>query len=345
MEKNQDKEFDMKSVIKTCYASNTFLLFFVIGMAIFYDIYEIKTMLYFTSVVVVLYVLNFFIIAKEKTNIYIWMIYGIITAYMCIATACLGLNYGFNLYCMSIIPIIYIIKYLGYKVNCPPPNPHIISGGIVLCYLASVIYAVVFGPIYVINDKVAAIMLAINSVSVFGFLITYALLIVNTVIESDKKLTALAVRDPLTKLYNRRYMLEQMEEVIQIKETNPWIAMIDIDDFKMINDTYGHNKGDECISFVSDMLRKCCKGCILSRWGGEEFLVLSEGIIPISVLETLKTSIENAVFEGGNAKYSITVTIGVANRDEQSIEEWINLADERLYQGKNSGKNTVCVGE
>ena len=120
--------------------------------------------------------------------------------------------------------------------------------------------------------------------------------------------------------------------------------MADIDNFKKINDTYGHNGGDEVLKAVSERMKAVCTGCDTSRWGGEEFLILCTG--PLSdvkaMLETLRSTIESEPIHYEDMNIPVTLTIGFAGRKkQQSVDEWINTADNNLYYGKTNGKNVV----
>lgn len=151
--------------------------------------------------------------------------------------------------------------------------------------------------------------------------------------------------DPLTKLVNRRAVENYLD---QSKETNePFAALlIDIDYFKRINDTYGHDIGDQVLVLVAQILKKETRhGDICARWGGEEFLLILPATpteAAFHVAERIRLSIMHADNPSGE---TITVSIGIAgypDNDEDALRV-IKLADESLYQAKRNGRNRVCL--
>ena len=123
-----------------------------------------------------------------------------------------------------------------------------------------------------------------------------------------------------------------------------FVVMIDANDFKKINDVYGHNAGDEVLKVVAERMRELAPKCIIARWGGEEFLIRVSGNLDegSELLEQLRLGIcsEPVSFEGRSIR--VTMTIGAAERKEgQTLDNWIQDADNCLYEGKKSGKNKV----
>ena len=166
--------------------------------------------------------------------------------------------------------------------------------------------------------------------------------------------------DKLTGLFNRHYMMTHLD-MLDLKQEDMAIAMADIDHFKKINDTFGHSAGDYVLMELSGLMNKVCKDWVISRWGGEEFLLV-QGIrkideetkevkkIPFDYqkakdcMESLRKAVEehHFVYEGQEIK--VTLTIGVTKKMiDQPIEEWIKAADEKLYEGKNNGRNRVIT--
>jgi diguanylate cyclase (GGDEF)-like protein len=168
-------------------------------------------------------------------------------------------------------------------------------------------------------------------------------------LKKNKELSKVAFLDPLTGIWNRRAMYDRvLEEASRCRRSGKRFCIImgDIDFFKKINDTFGHKAGDlilkELALFLKDNLRE---GDNVSRWGGEEFLILvnnsdlKKGAI---VAEKLKEAIVEKIFMFEKTKISVTITLGVAEfYNNNNIDEVIDSADKNLYTGKNNGRNRV----
>jgi len=188
--------------------------------------------------------------------------------------------------------------------------------------------------------------------------------------EKNKELAAektrledLATKDPLTELYNRRGFAEAMAHIMP--ETRPdnearenpkhkagSVLMIDIDDFKKINDVYGHNVGDEILrqaaKFLEENIRKTD---IICRWGGEEFVIFLQNIDAKKVIQKFYNK------EKGRAQIGFTATVNGKNipitfsggaseiahgKDiKKIIDDTVDKADEQLYSAKKDGKNKI----
>jgi diguanylate cyclase (GGDEF)-like protein len=169
--------------------------------------------------------------------------------------------------------------------------------------------------------------------------------------QSNGLLKQLSNTDPLTLLYNRRYLMETLDrEILRSvrKRAQLSIVMIDIDHFKKINDTYGHQNGDQVLVAVADTFRTSLRVYdIPARYGGEEF-VLSLPETPhedaIMVAERLRKAIEALEFSGELTGLKTSVSMGVATCPDNatnSAQELIKAADEALYRAKNAGRNLV----
>ncbi len=168
-------------------------------------------------------------------------------------------------------------------------------------------------------------------------------------LENIHIITNHANRDFLTGLYNRRYFFKDMESYFAQATQNSEsfaIAMIDIDNFKKINDTYGHDLGDKAIVNLSEILRSNIgQNDIVSRFGGDEFCVVLKNISPSSateVFERLRQQVQNSVTlsDKGEDVY-FTISIGVALNHEDTLEDTVNQADLMLYNAKQNGRNQV----
>ncbi len=159
--------------------------------------------------------------------------------------------------------------------------------------------------------------------------------------ESREELYRLAHQDSLTNLWNRRYFFERPQSVINKFKS---IAMIDIDKFKSINDTYGHDAGDVVIKFVASNLSNHFPTGIVARLGGEEYCVQSEDSFEefCTRLEKVRRSIEGTVIKHGATNLAVTVSIGACSVDEP-LQEQVKLADQLLYKAKQTGRNRLVT--
>jgi diguanylate cyclase (GGDEF)-like protein len=169
---------------------------------------------------------------------------------------------------------------------------------------------------------------------------------------SKEELKLLASMDPMTKLYNRRYFSEISEDIFNLcKRTNNDISLImfDIDDFKSVNDTYGHHVGDKVIIGVADiLLEHTRKSDIVCRFGGEEYIILLPDTDLESSMQTaqnIRELVEKMVITYDQHKQlQVTISVGISMVDllaDEDIEIAINKADNALYEAKRSGKNKV----
>ncbi|OQX19134.1 MAG: hypothetical protein BWK80_37270 [Desulfobacteraceae bacterium IS3] len=165
------------------------------------------------------------------------------------------------------------------------------------------------------------------------------------------ELTLAARTDSLTKLFNRLHIIEKMEaERKKIQNSGKVFSLIlsDIDDFKTFNDRYGHDCGDFVLLSVADVMRsKVREEDVVSRWGGEEFLLLlPETDIKGAklVAEKILQEFSDNVYEYNHYRLKIRMTFGISTYSPaESIDICIKMADEALYQGKKSGKNCIVL--
>ncbi len=172
--------------------------------------------------------------------------------------------------------------------------------------------------------------------------------------KAQEELKLLASTDPLTKLFNRRYFLQVSESILDLdkrNQTDTAIIMLDIDSFKKVNDTYGHKVGDDVLVSLSKLLEELSrKSDIVSRWGGEEFIILLPNTTldgATVIAEKIRAAVQSHVVLLEDAKeLKFTVSIGVScvdNEKDNSIEAASQRADVALYEAKNGGRNKVCV--
>lgn len=329
---------DIKSVTLKVNALILFLVFFLMG---FFALCKATFLVWFSIPTALIYVHGFWLIKHNKLCNYVRMVYLWITLYMSLTTIFLGNKFGFHLYTMSMIPILFSSEYMAYKLKIKKIETTFYAILVFIMYMVSTAHASYVGPVYAIDARYAGIFWFTNSVIVLGFLTYYARYMIRYVIESDKKLTERANTDRLTHLYNRHYMMKRLNEAYD-DDKDHYIAMIDVDNFKMINDKYGHTAGDEVLKKIATAMKEVCKDCKVSRWGGEEFLILMDD--DPETIEKLRQAVEEIQVEYEGQVINVTITAGVKEKDKSmALNKWIVAADEKLYVGKQNGKNTVIA--
>lgn len=167
--------------------------------------------------------------------------------------------------------------------------------------------------------------------------------------QKNRKLDIMSKTDYLTELANRRFMIERLnEEVARTEKTGEKFSMLmcDIDHFKRINDTHGHEIGDLVLKEVTKSIKSMVREYdVVSRWGGEEFLVLlidTNITLAAEVAEKIRAEIEKSIITINNSIIKVTISIGVTEySNEISISQNINNGDEAMYQSKANGRNRV----
>lgn len=161
-----------------------------------------------------------------------------------------------------------------------------------------------------------------------------------------EKLNYMAFRDGLTGLYNRRYVQDDLMGEIQDhdrKNVGSVLIMGDVDDFKIVNDKYGHEAGDVALICVSNIMESICRRHRVIRWGGEEFLIVLFSVTEeeaYEISERIRSEVEAFPFVDGDTSFNCTITLGLSVYDNsEDMKRNIERADKALYAGKRSGKN------
>ncbi|MGM0476696.1 MAG: biofilm regulation diguanylate cyclase SiaD [Pseudomonadota bacterium] len=172
--------------------------------------------------------------------------------------------------------------------------------------------------------------------------------------ELNESLREAALKDPLTGLGNRRYLLERLNEEMDRRNrrgTSLGVAILDIDRFKAVNDTFGHEVGDQLLCAIAEAIRDSLREYdICGRWGGEEFLLVfpeADGRQAAEVCERIRSAISatasRAVAEGERAR--ITASVGLVEVvDGEEAMEAINRADSLLLAAKDAGRDRLLMG-
>lgn len=322
----------------------TFLIIHV-AMLIIFAICGVTPMIYINVGSVIFYGIMVFLIHKSHLTLFSIATYFEIAIHMALAIIFTGWSAGFQITIIGIVILLFFCEYVGRSLNMK------YVPSVFLAPVAAVVYLVVY--IVTLNFEAPyplpyGVNVALNiawGVIVFVIMSSILFIFVNTTTRSQNELTNEVVHDKLTGLPNRYFMASLFQKV-EDEETSRhrWLAIADLDGFKSINDTHGHNCGDYVLKTLATLLEESSKDIVVCRWGGEEFLLLGEEetTSPTIILEAIRKTVEEYPFHYEDVDMHLTLTIGYAWREEnQSIDEWIDEADERLYKGKENGKNQI----
>ena len=252
---------------------------------------------------------------------------------------------------LAIVPLVLFFLVLSMRVQgmigvlwC---YPSVISFYMMLserkAWLANVVLILIVVPeSWYILEHPLAIRMAASLVAVSVFTVLF----VRALSQQHKRLQALALTDPLTGLYNRSMLAEHLEQAIHHNRrsgTPMALAIIDLDNFKAINDTLGHEAGDDVLRKIANLLKDRLRSIDkVYRLGGEEFLVLLYGTSAeesLLVAEQLRNSIAT---EKILPETSVTASIGTAVLlPVEGYADWMKRADRNLYRAKQEGRNRV----
>ncbi len=168
--------------------------------------------------------------------------------------------------------------------------------------------------------------------------------------EYERRLEFLANKDSLTGIDNRRTFFRKASNLMEttlMGKRLMYVMMFDLDYFKSVNDTYGHDVGDEVLKRICSTCQdKLPENTLFARYGGEEFTIVVEGFEEekaLDIAENVRTCIENEQFKSNDVVFNVTVSIGVTQvkQEEFKIDEGLSRADEALYEAKRKGRNRV----
>ncbi len=341
-----------KFVLNETLIVNCVLLLFHISFGVFFYIYKAPILFYFNLVSILVYIICFEVLRRRQKGIYTFIVFAEIYIFMMLGVVCLGWNYGFQHYCIGFAASAVFSDYFVERSRSLKRRAIIIGGCNLAIYLVLRFWTYYTQPVYVPGNEFFQNLFYVgNTISGFGFMIMYIAIYSDTVHRMEQELFELAHKDHLTGLHNRRHMMRILRAFIEDEEKEKFaIAMMDVDYFKNVNDTYGHDAGDKVLKTMSEILKEESAGnasIMPCRWGGEEFLLAlsdyngnKEEIM--ASLEALRKRVEERIICHEEQEIRITVTVGVAFYESGlSLNELLKAADNKLYEGKEGGRNKV----
>ena len=299
------------------------------------------------------YVFCIFLNKKGYNLASAWVMEIEIFLHVIFACIFLGLKCGYQLWLFGTFSSIFL-PFFTPEINKTPKKQIGIYVFVVFLGFEIITYLDIHGflpTVYRVNDNLAHVLYYINAAVGFISITAFSSVYNKKMTLKNEKLKYLADYDMLTDMFNRQKIHQILHnEIIKAQKTSDYsmaIAILDVDHFKKINDTYGHLAGDQVLKDVS----KCInlfeeRELIYGRWGGEEFLLISPASMKYEdygkMLDDIRRSIEQKEFYYGNRLIKVTVSIGAAEySSDMDADKLLQKADERLYTAKETGRNKV----
>ena len=340
MSATNNRSSHYKTIQRTCYIANTVY----IGLRIFYLIVfliaHVYPLVWYTGATILFYFFCYFLIKKRKYYLYALLCGNEYFAYIIVTTLLVGFSSGFHLYLIGLSVTSFFATYFSKN--------HRIGGSIIWAAMSIGIYLTLYfvtlhnAPKYLIESWMQTTFMVIHIVVVFLFVAFYLFTFTSYALSLEKKIMLQSRTDELTQINNRYGLYDYFSQ--EDNMSSKALALFDIDNFKVINDTYGHVAGDFILKRIAEIMKNTLADCFFCRYGGEEFIVVLDSEGCFEKLEAFRKAIENEVITYEGNDHRITITIGVAKyKKDMSVEKWIKIADEKMYSGKNSGKNKTVI--
>lgn len=261
------------------------------------------------------------------------------------AVIVLGWDTGFHYYLILTIPVILASAFTNWRIKV------ILSTAVTLTYVVIDLRYRNALPMHFLDRTTLASLHTFNLVTVLTVLSGLTTIYVRLINQAEARLHELATTDSLTGLMNRRCMMDALEreQARRVRKPGPMALMlVDIDHFKKLNDTWGHNMGDWALKAVSKVLKEGVRDMdFVARWGGEEFLI----VLPLAdvdaawpVAERLRLMVSQVTYHSPKHPLRVTVTMGLtAFGLDEDVDAVIQRADAALYKGKSEGRDRVVI--
>lgn len=276
-----------------------------------------------------------------------------------VATVCVGWRFGFAQYVIALVPFGYNMCHALLSSRRRYVIATLLGMAAFASFICCRLLSMFTGAVYQVEVSEWGVfgIYIFNTFCNFGFLFLATVIFLaeiqtaaNQLKRQNAILDKMASTDPLTGLYNRRSMHETLSAAMEAADQKPFcLIMCDVDNFKAINDTYGHDMGDAVLKGIAGTVKEEVDsiGCAC-RWGGEELLLIVYGDQQLAcrTAESIRRRVEENAFCSNGQSIHCSITIGVApHRKGRTIDQTVTLADNNLYYGKRNGKNQVVCEE
>ena len=343
MSNSANKAYYYSTINKTCFWANLIYLIVRVLYLILFLVSKLWIVAIIDGVTILIYSACFLLIKNKKYYPYALICGNEYFVFVSVMSSMLGFNTGFFFYIIGLCVVSFFTTYFSKGKN--------VKGSIVWVGLSLIIFLVLFfvgqfkAPYYAIEKWLEITLFAMHGIGVFAFMTVYLVVFIKYAVSLEKRIMSDSRTDELTQISNRYGLFDYLEN--EGDTSSLMLALFDIDDFKNINDGYGHVAGDFILKSVAQKTVELLSDSFVCRYGGEEFVVVLKGNNSKSFyerLENFRKAIEQEVFEFNKQKIKITITIGAVNSSkDMTLEKWVELADKKMYSGKNSGKNQTVI--
>ena len=334
------------------------LAFIHIALCICFYLYEYPILFIYNIFAVILYlIMGFrFTALREYARMYYYC-YAEITFFSSFATLLAGWDWGFMIYLIALTPVSFYLAYSSPQFGHGIKKPFFFVSLSMVVFVITRILSTRITPLYTerIFDQHMTLMYSVNAIISFFALLLFSILFTIEIRQNEIRLEeqyslleSVSSKDPLTGLFNRRSMDKYLITALEQSKGDGLVFSVilgDIDDFKRVNDTYGHNIGDQVLMQVAKTISEnASEGCRVCRWGGEEILIFipENETVTYEVAEKIRQSIEQIRVPFSADYVSVTMTFGIAEYSPGlPFNKLVSIADNRLYYGKRHGKNQV----
>ena len=335
-----NNDIHYRTIRHTCYIANIAYLILRVFYLILFIIAKLYILVWVDAATIVIYLLCFLLMHKKKYYLYALICGNEFFAFIAVMSVMLGFHTGFHFYLLGLTIVSFFTSYFSKSKS--------VKGSLVWAGLSLVIYIVLFlvtefnTPYYVVPEWLQLALLITHIIVVFLFITFYLVIFIRYALTLEKRIMNESRTDELTQISNRYGLYDYFNELND--RSSKVLALFDIDNFKVINDTYGHVAGDYILKTVAEITTKTLNEAFVCRYGGEEFVVVLGAKKYFDDLEHLRRTIEKETFIHENVKHSITITIGASKyMNDMTLEKWVEIADEKMYSGKKSGKNKTVI--
>ena len=333
----------------TLFFIDVFLLLCHVLLMVLY-LYSKNSLMITANIFSVIIYFYFLFTCTKKVNSFVCITYAEILVHMVFACYSYGWTAGFQNWVFALLCGCFLTTYTPFNNQKMDKRPWLFSGILIIIYF--VLFFFLRNNTHNTYESILYTLLCvINSIYSFIAIVLFSLFYTSKNIRRQNELSRRADYDELTSLYNRHALNQIGNNCIhqaKMAKAKFSVAIIDIDHFKKINDTYGHNKGDEVLKELSNIIRSfSIRGIIPGRWGGEEFVLIAPYTISYNefcvILEKLREKVEEVKFNITSKKtIHLTISIGASEiRSASNIDSAVALADKNLYQAKEDGRNKL----